>query len=142
MRSAPVPAASSQTFAVVTTDDDFDRQVRQATRPVVVAFCADWSVPSRALRRHLEGLARVYGGEVDFVRVDAEAAGELVRREAVSQVPTLRCYLRGRVVTTLVGAGPSLEVDRMVRRHARRGRAGGLIGRWWPRSPSTPGHRA
>lgn len=141
MRSTPDPAASpADAVAVVDAVEVFDRLVLGARRPVVVDFSADWCGPSRALVAQFEALARQYAGAVDFVRVDTEAAPELVRREAVAQVPTLRGYFEGRVVSALVGVGPGLEVDRMARRLARRGRLGDLIARWWPR-PGGPTER-
>jgi thioredoxin 2 len=126
MRSVPDPtvlsAAAPASVAIVTNAEDFDRLVLHGPRPVVVEFGAAWSGTSRTLGAQVAALARHFAGEVVFVRVDAEAAPALVQREAVAQVPTLRCYLRGHVVSVLVGAASGLEMDRWVRSNARRGR--------------------
>jgi thioredoxin 1 len=91
---------------------DFDAEVTQAGKPVVVDFFATWCGPCKTLAPRLEQLAGEYGDRIKFVSVNVDQSPALAAKFKVAGVPTLLFIDRaGRVVAPIVGLA-SAEVLR------------------------------
>ena len=94
----PSPAASSETFEPLVTDD------RLGERATLLQFSSAFCAPCRATRRVLADVATVVPG-VTHVELDAEHHLDLVRRVGVTRTPTtLVLDAAGREVTRAAGA--------------------------------------
>jgi thioredoxin 1 len=92
-------------------DTTFDREVLQATVPVVVDFWADWCGPCRMVAPELEALAVEHGDAIKVVKVDVESAPEVARRYAISGIPTIALFRDGRPAGFSVGAKPRRMIE-------------------------------
>jgi thioredoxin 1 len=80
-------------------------------RAVVVDFHADWCGPCRAIAPELDKLDAQYG-EVDFVKVDADANPELVNELGVMGLPTVVHFgTDGVEVARSTGAAPAQALE-------------------------------
>jgi thioredoxin 1 len=57
---------------VEVTDMNFDQEVLQSNRPVVVDFWAPWCAPCRMLTPIFQQLASQYGDKIKFVKVNVD----------------------------------------------------------------------
>ena len=58
------------------TDQNFDRDVVQAKRPVLVDFWAEWCSPCRVLGPTIDELAVDYAGKIKVGKLDTESRRE------------------------------------------------------------------
>ena len=80
-------------------------------RAVVVDFHADWCGPCRAIAPELDKLEAQYG-DVDFVKVDADANPELVNELGVMGLPTVVHFsAAGEEVARSTGAAPAKALE-------------------------------
>lgn len=94
----------SRTSDVMTVNDDnFDREVLSADRPVLVDFGATWCGPCRALEPIVSAVAAERGGRLKVVSVDIDDAPEVVRRYGVRSAPTLMVFASGEKRAQHVG---------------------------------------
>src|SRR5262245_29730732 len=70
-------------------ETNFDREVFQATRPVVVDFWATWCGPCRMQAPILEEVARERAGTAVVAKVNVEDHPALAERFHIQSIPTL-----------------------------------------------------
>jgi len=89
------------------TDQDFAREVLQASEPVLVDFWAEWCPPCKAMDPVLDDLATEMAGKVKIVKLDVETNPGIVAAYNVRSMPTLIVFKDGEPVDMKVGAGQS-----------------------------------
>ncbi len=90
----------------LTTGEDLEKQLQEASTPVLVAFCASWSGPSTMLSPLLEEIAQEQADLLQVVKVDVDGARHLAAHYGVKQLPTLLLFREGNVVARLIGYMP------------------------------------
>jgi thioredoxin len=85
------------------TENDFEREVLQASVPVVVDFYAPWCGPCKMLAPLLETLAAEFEDRIKFAKLNVDHAPGLSGRYQVTGVPTLALFRNGQRVDSLVG---------------------------------------
>jgi len=97
-----------------TTDDAFEKDVLQASQPVLVEFGAEWCHPCRQLEPILVELASEWKGKVGIFEIDVDANSATTVRYGVMGVPTLVLFVGGADVERLTGYhSKSRIVDRL-----------------------------
>jgi thioredoxin reductase (NADPH) len=78
--------------------DEFEREVLQSDRPVVLDFYSTECAPCEAVAPKFEGLAALYGAHVKFLKMFRQGNRELAEQLNVRASPTLVFYDRGQEV--------------------------------------------
>ena len=91
-------------FSSSVSESDFDREVLQADRPVLVDFWASWSAPCRMVAPALEALARDQAKTLKVVKVNVDENPGLASRYRAMSIPTMIVFKGGREVDRWVGA--------------------------------------
>ena len=97
---------STSTATLAVTDADFDQEVLQSDKPVLVDFWAVWCGPCRAVAPVVEEIAQTYGEQLKVVKVDTDANPQVTARYGITSIPSLYVFSGGEVVKTIVGAKP------------------------------------
>ena len=85
------------------TQEQFETEVMQATKPVVLDVYAPWCGPCRRLSPLLDELAGPLTNKVRFVKVNLDEAPALAQRFEIQGVPTLLFFKDGKLLDSLVG---------------------------------------
>jgi thioredoxin 1 len=87
------------------TDSNFQAEVLEADRPVLVDFWAPWCGPCRIVAPHLEELA---GEREDLriVKLNVDENPQVSARYNVMSIPTLLLFKQGQVAHQIIGAMP------------------------------------
>lgn len=93
----------------IETEADFDSQVLQSSKPVLVDFYATWCGPCRMVTPILDQLATELAGRIEIVKVDVDKGGELAARYRIMGVPTVMLFDQGKAVKTFVGVRSKAE---------------------------------
>ena len=82
---------------------NFDREVLNATQPVLVEFWAGWSALCIAMAPMLESVAEDYAVPVKVARGNVEHHEKLTEQYGVRAVPTLLIFNQGGLQDQIVG---------------------------------------
>ena len=86
------------------TEGNFETEVLQSGRPVLVDFWAKWCGPCRMIGPLLEETARRYEGRLRIAKINIDEQAQLPARFFVRSIPTLILFKEGRAVAQKVGA--------------------------------------
>ncbi|MFJ9539771.1 thioredoxin [Streptomyces sp. NPDC101225] len=93
------------------TDDTFAERVLKSEKTVLVDFWAAWCAPCRAVAPVLEALAADYGDTLEIVQLNVDDNPRTAETYAVTAIPTLDVFQRGRLVKTVIGARPRAALE-------------------------------
>ncbi|MBN2292465.1 MAG: thioredoxin [Pirellulales bacterium] len=100
------------------SDINFESEVLQSSRPVVVDFSAAWCGPCKMLAPVVEELANENAGVAKIGKIDVDANPGTAAKYGVSSIPTIMVFKNGRVVDTLVGLQPKANIQEAMARAA------------------------
>ena len=94
------------------TDDNFELEVMNSDKPVLVDFWALWCGPCRAVAPILEEIARDHGDKVEIVKLNTDENPAVTGKLGITSIPTMHLYKDGEIVKTIVGAMPKPKLLR------------------------------
>ena len=97
------------------TKDNFEAEVLQADRPVLVDFWASWCNPCRMLAPIIAEIAEEYAGKIKVGKVNVDEEMQLAGRYHIEGIPTVLLFKNGQVVNTCVGYCPKENIDAMLK---------------------------
>ena len=95
------------------TKENFEAEVMNSDRPVLIDFWAPWCGPCRMLSPTIAEIAEEYGNKVKVCKVNVDEQGELASTFGVMSIPTLVVIKEGKVVNSVTGVRPKDQIVSM-----------------------------
>ncbi|MDF2820133.1 MAG: thioredoxin [Clostridiales bacterium] len=95
--------------AINITVENFEDEVLNENKPVLVDFWASWCGPCKMLSPIVEELAEELTN-VKICKVNVDEQGALAEKFRVMTIPTLILFKEGKVVNTSVGVKPKTDI--------------------------------
>lgn len=93
--------------------NNFQEEVMQSDKPVLIDFWASWCGPCRMVSPIIEELAKeTTSAKIAKVNVDEE--DELAEKFSVMSIPTLVVMKNGKIVNRVVGVRSKTEIAKML----------------------------
>lgn len=87
---------------IVLTSENFEKEVLQSEKPVLVDFWASWCGPCRMLAPVIDELAEENDG-IKVCKVNVDEQEELAAAFGIMSIPTVLAFKNGKAINQAVG---------------------------------------
>lgn len=96
------------------TKENFEAEVIQSDKPVLLDFWATWCGPCRMLAPIVEDIAKEYDGKIKVGKVNVDEEPELAGAFQVASIPTVVILKNGKIVNQSIGYKPKEELAKLL----------------------------
>ena len=100
---------------IIITEENFENEVLNSDKPVLVDFWAQWCGPCRMLGPIIEEIANDYEGKVQVGKVNVDEQPNLASKYGIASIPTVIVFKNGKPEKTLVGLRSKNEIENMIK---------------------------
>ena len=98
---------------IILSEANFEREVLQSDKPVLVDFWATWCGPCRMLAPTIAKIAEEQEGRIKVCKLDVDECPSLAVRYGISSIPTLLVFEDGDVKASSVGVRSKGQIEQM-----------------------------
>lgn len=104
-------------YIIEVSEANFDQKVLADSRqfPVVVDFWAEWCNPCKVLEPILERLTIEAHGSIRLAKLNVDDNQNLAVRYGVHNIPAIKAFKEGKVVSEFVGIQPEAQLREFIR---------------------------
>jgi len=95
-------------------DSNFESEVLQSVKPVLVDFWAPWCGPCRAIAPIVEELAKDFGERVKFTKCNVDENPTTPTKYGIKSIPTLIFFKDGEVQDKVIGIVAKSRLEEMI----------------------------
>ncbi|MBQ9931095.1 MAG: thioredoxin [Firmicutes bacterium] len=100
---------------ITITKNNFEQEVLQSDKPVLVDFWAAWCGPCRMVAPIVAQIAEEQAGKVKVGKINVDEEPALAMQFGITSIPTLLVFKDGQVVNKAVGYMPKEQLEAMLK---------------------------
>ena len=90
--------------------DNFETEVKESNKVVLVDFYADWCGPCKMMSPVIDEIAKEVGENIKICKLNVDEAQDIAIEYGVMSIPTLIVFKAGNEVNKLIGLQSKSEV--------------------------------
>ena len=96
---------------ITITKENFEKEVLQSAKPVLVDFWATWCGPCRMLAPVIEEIAEEYEKEINVGKINVDEQRDLAIQFGIESIPTVLLFKAGKIVAKSVGCRTKEQLE-------------------------------
>lgn len=101
------------------TDENFEKEIQSAKKPVLVDFFAFWCPACQVLNPILEELENEFEEKVIFFKVNVEMAPNVCQKFGINPIPSVILFKNGKIISEFVGVKSKEEIKKWLEENLR-----------------------
>ena len=97
------------------TKDNFEKEVLNSERPVLVDFWAPWCMPCKIIAPAVEKLAEQFKGKVKISKSNVDDNPDIATELSVLNIPTLILFKEGREISRMIGVNSKDAIEAKIK---------------------------
>ncbi len=103
-------------YITAATDDNFDAEVLQSNKPVLVDFWAPWCGPCKAVSPIVEELAEQYKDSIKVMKLNVDDSQKSALNYGVRSIPTIILFKDGKILDSIIGLVPKDRLENFIKK--------------------------
>ncbi len=104
-------------FVKEATDNNFEADILNSDKPVLVDFWAEWCGPCRMIAPSVEQVAADYEGKANIYKMNVDENMNVPQRFGIRGIPTLILFKNGQEQERIVGAVSREAIAKVVEKY-------------------------
>lgn len=96
------------------SNENFNKEVLNSEKPVLVDFWATWCGPCKMIAPIISEISKEFNNKVKVGKVNVDEEKELAIKYGISSIPTLVIFKDGKIAKTLIGFRPKEEIKEVL----------------------------
>ncbi len=96
------------------SDQNFESEVLQSDRPVLVDFWAEWCGPCKVIGPVVEDIANDYKDRVKVGKLNVDHNQQTAMKYGIRSIPSLLVFKDGSVFKQIVGSVPKERITKLL----------------------------
>ncbi len=92
------------------TSENFEQEVINSDKVIVVDFYADWCGPCKMMTPIIEEIAKELDGKANVGKINVDDNQNLAVKYQVMSIPTIAIFKQGKVIQSFVGVTDKQEI--------------------------------
>ena len=96
------------------SNENFNKEVLNSEKPVLVDFWATWCGPCKMIAPIISEISEEFNNKVKVGKVNVDEEKELAIKYGISSIPTLVIFKDRKIAKTLIGFRPKEEIKEVL----------------------------
>ena len=97
------------------TDQNFEQEVLQGDKPVLVDFWAPWCGPCRMVSPAVTELAEELKDHLKVGKLNVDENPQVTQRYQIFSIPSLKVFKGGKIIGEVLGAAPKAVIEQKIK---------------------------
>lgn len=99
---------------VTLTDQNFDQEVLQSDKPVLVDFWAEWCGPCKMVSPVVAQIAEEMKDKIKVGKLNVDDQSKTAQKYNISSIPTLKIFKNGKIINEIIGAASKSAIEQKI----------------------------